>query len=269
MSQVEHLTTPHGDQDWAGWTVHSRDGARLGRVAEVDAGWAVVRSGLGRRRLVPLDGAVPVGDHRLKLSVDRVDLRTAPAVSTARPGSANQQALAAHFAGRRMLTEAQDRRHERHGGAKFGAGAFGWLVAVCMTVLLTAVVGALAEAAGQTRPSFLATALGVVGVLVVAYYTGGYVAGRLARFDGARNGMLAWGIGALATLAATVTDSIRVELLTSMRLPAAPLAVAHPAIGGILTICVTAVGTLLAALLGGTAGQRYHDRIDRAGMRSP
>ena len=29
-------------------------------------------------------------------------------------------------------------------------------------------------------------------VLVVAYFAGGYVAGRLARFDGARNGFLSW-----------------------------------------------------------------------------
>jgi hypothetical protein len=34
--------------------------------------------------------------------------------------------------------------------------------------------------------------------------------------------------------------------------------------GGVLALLVVLVGTLLAAMLGGKAGQRYHTKIDRA-----
>ena len=41
-------------------------------------------------------------------------------------------------------------------------------------------------------------------MLAIAYYCGGYVAGRMSRFDGARQGIGAWAIGLLITLAVAV-----------------------------------------------------------------
>ena len=41
-------------------------------------------------------------------------------------------------------------------------------------------------------------------MLAVAYYCGGYVAGRMSRFDGARQGIGVWAIGLLITLAVAV-----------------------------------------------------------------
>jgi uncharacterized integral membrane protein len=35
-------------------------------------------------------------------------------------------------------------------------------------------------------------------------------------------------------------------------------------VGGIILLVAVVVGTLLAAMLGGKAGQRYHTKIDRA-----
>jgi hypothetical protein len=37
-------------------------------------------------------------------------------------------------------------------------------------------------------------------------------------------------------------------------------------VGGLLTLAAVALGTLVAAVLGGAAGQRYHHRVDRVGV---
>ena len=57
MTQAEQ-----GTSDWTGRTVRDRNGAKLGTLVELiptngdrPADWGVVRSALGRRRLVPLD----------------------------------------------------------------------------------------------------------------------------------------------------------------------------------------------------------------------
>ena len=60
----------------------------------------------------------------------------------------------------------------------------------------------MTEAVGADRDR--TDALVTVAVLIVGYYTGGYVAGRLARFDGARNGFLSWVVGLLATVSPVV-----------------------------------------------------------------
>ena len=45
-------------------------------------------------------------------------------------------------------------------------------------------------------------------MLTIAYLTGGYVAGRLARFDGARNGLLTWLLGLILTVLAGVAAAV-------------------------------------------------------------
>lgn len=265
MTDVENPTT----QDWTGRTVRGRDGAKLGRLAEVHGDWGVVRPGLGRRRLVPLEGATPAGDHDLQVPVDRASLRAAPRTAAEEPDDATQTALTDHYRGRRVLADAQTRQHERYGGAKLGAAFFGWLVAIGVTVLLAALVGSIAAAFGATTPSPFWAALVAVVVLVVAYYAGGYVAGRLSRFDGARNGLFTWVIGVLVTIIAAVATAVgngRFDLLTSVQLPAVPLTPAQLTVGGIVTFTAIVLGTLLGALLGGKAGQRFHDKVDRAGV---
>ena len=49
-----------------------------------------------------------------------------------------------------------------------------------------------------------AGAIALIVVLAIAYYCGGYVGGRMSRFDGARQGIGVWAIGLLITLAAAV-----------------------------------------------------------------
>src|SRR5699024_1928958 len=80
----------------------------------------------------------------------------------------------------------------RFGGVKVGSAFFGWLAATGMTVILTALLAGAGTAIGLATNTDLGTAAGTadpvtigiagivaLGVIVfVAYYCGGYVAGR-------------------------------------------------------------------------------------------
>ena len=83
-----------------------------------------------------------------------------------------------------------------------GSAFFGWLAATGMAVLLTALVTAggaavsLAQGneadAPTSRPSALTEAVVLLVIFFVAYYCGGYVAGRMARFNGMKQGVAVW-----------------------------------------------------------------------------
>src|SRR5829696_5725184 len=98
------------------------------------------------------------------------------------------------------------RERARYGGMKFGSAFFGWLTAVGTAVLLTALLAAAGTAIGlaasdsdtvqdatgavadSARSIGIAGGLALLVILFVSYYCGGYVAGRMARFDGAKQG---------------------------------------------------------------------------------
>jgi hypothetical protein len=166
--------------------------------------------------------------------------------------------------GRVVLKDARAVQRERYGGIKFGSAFFGWLVALGLTVLLGILAGAVTAAVGVTGP---AAAVVGLGVLVVAYYAGGYVAGRLARFDGARNGFLAWVLGVLANIALAVLAafvSAQYDVLTRVPVPDLPTTIGDLTFSRVTVIAVAVLGTLLAAVLGGKAGEVFHRRVDRA-----
>src|SRR3954467_11514870 len=101
--------------------------------------------------------------------------------------------------------DVHDRQREEFGGFSWGADFFGWLSAVGVATLLTALVAATGAAIGLTSSSDASSTVGIVGgilllvVLMIAYYCGGYVAGRMARFNGPRQGIAVWLIGLLVT----------------------------------------------------------------------
>ena len=106
-------------------------------------------------------------------------------------------------------------QRDEFGGLNWGAAFFGWLVAVGVAALLTAILSAAGAAVGLTKTSSSqatdsADTIGIVGgvlfllVLLVAYFAGGYVAGRMSRFDGPRQGCGVWLIGLLVTVVLAV-----------------------------------------------------------------
>ncbi|MFL6134667.1 MAG: hypothetical protein ACJ72A_17815 [Nocardioidaceae bacterium] len=171
---------------------------------------------------------------------------------------------------------------EKFGGMNIGAGFFGWLVAIAIAILLTSIVGAVAAAAGassnvtQSEAQRQAGTIGIVAaivllvVLLVAYFTGGYVAGRMSRFDGGKQGLAVWLIGLAVTIIALVLGAVfgsQYNILDRVSLPRIPVSTDQLSTGGIITALVILVGTLLAAMAGGKVGHRYHDKVDRAAVR--
>src|SRR4029079_5196830 len=106
-------------------------------------------------------------------------------------------------------------------------------------------------------------------VLMIAYYAGGYVAGRMSRFDGARQGGGAWLMGVLITivlgvLAAGLGNDYNVP--SRLDLPRIPIGSETLTTGGIIATVAVLLASLLAAIAGGKVGERYHRRIDRAAV---
>jgi hypothetical protein len=184
--------------------------------------------------------------------------------------------------GRREVVSQQK---ERFGGIKWGSAFFGWLTATGMAVLLTALVAAAGTAVGVATGTDTGQAaadaskdpqsVGLIGgiilivILFVSYYCGGYVAGRMSRFDGARQGLGAWLFGIAVTILLAVAAVIlgsEYNVLEQLNLPSLPVGESTLTTGGAITLAAIVLGTLLAAVVGGKAGERYHRKIDRVGF---
>lgn len=173
-----------------------------------------------------------------------------------------------------------ERQREEFGGLNWGAAFFGWLVAVGIAAILTAFVSAAGAAIGLTDISSSeakknAATIGIGGavalliVVLLAYYAGGYVAGRMSRFDGGRQGFGAWLIGVIITIlfaAAGAVFGSKYNVLSALKLPRIPVHEGTLATGAAITLAAIVFGTLIAAVLGGRVGRRYHRRVDRAAL---
>jgi hypothetical protein len=173
----------------------------------------------------------------------------------------------------------RDRQREEFGGFSWGSAFFGWLVAVGMAALLTALLSAAGAAIGlastsEQEAAGAADTIGIVGgvllllVLVAAYYAGGYVAGRMARFNGPGQGLGVWLIGLLVTVLlalAGVLLGAEYNLLGQLNLPRIPIDEGTVTTGGLIALATVVAATLLAAIAGGKAGTHYHRKIDQVG----
>jgi hypothetical protein len=196
---------------------------------------------------------------------------------------AAEERTAAHPRGtvtREHMHHVRQRQREEYGGINWGAAFFGWLVAVGVAVLLTGILAAAGAAIGLTESTSnaadnasaetlsVAGAIALIVVLAIAYYCGGYVAGRMSRFDGARQGIGAWAIGLLITLAAAVLALVagsQYNVVERANLPRLPIGEETLTTGGAIASVLILAGTLLFAALGGIAGARYHRKVDRVG----
>lgn len=188
---------------------------------------------------------------------------------------------------RRSLREdVVQREEERFGGIKFGSAFLGWLTAMGALLLLTAVVAAVGAALGLVAPESMedaaeaanqnmgaATIIGAIAIAIVlflAYFAGGYVAGRMARFGGAKQGLAVWlwaVVFAVIVAILTAVAGSQWDILGNVDgFPRIPVTPETATTTGILTALGAAVITLVAAILGGMAGMRYHRRVDRVGL---
>ncbi|SDD21446.1 hypothetical protein [Auraticoccus monumenti] len=183
---------------------------------------------------------------------------------------------------RRDRREVVAREKEEFGGMKFGACFFGWLTATGTAVLLTALLTAIGAGVGlaqQVDPAAAAQnpeTVGLVGgivllvIVLVAYFAGGYVAGRMARFNGAKQGL---GVFLWAVIIAVVVAVLgliagnQFDVLANLNgFPRLPVNEGALTTGGIITAVVLVLAALAGAVLGGLAGMRYHRRVDKVGL---
>jgi len=174
------------------------------------------------------------------------------------------------------------RQREAYGGIKFGSCFFGWLTATGTAVLLTALVAAAglgvglaqnvtADQATQNQQSLgLAGAIVLVIISFIAYICGGYVAGRMARFNGVRQGIGVWLWAIVIAIVLGVVGLVagnRYNVLALMNsYPRLPANVGALTASGIVLAAVLVLVTLIGAVLGGLLGMRFHRRVDRVGL---
>jgi hypothetical protein len=127
------------------------------------------------------------------------------------------------------------------------------------------------EAAQQAKTVGLAGGIALLVVLFLAYLAGGYVAGRMARFDGPRQGLAVWIIGLVVVVVLAAAGWIlgsQYNVLKNLNLPRIPVDEGTATTAGIITLVAILVVTLVGAVLGGALGTRFHRRIDRAGFEA-
>jgi hypothetical protein len=174
----------------------------------------------------------------------------------------------------------EDRLRDMYGGVDWLASFLGFVFALVAGAVFAAIAGVVLGPLGfslnLTDPLGAAVITGLVllGVLIfLTYFFGGYVAGRLARFDGGRNGamLLVWTLltGLLLLLAAGVfsgflpggaADAIGGFVDATL---AALDSLSSAGVVGIMVAVGTLLLALLGGLLGGRLGSRYHAEIDR------
>lgn len=176
--------------------------------------------------------------------------------------------------------DVRSREEEEYGGIKLGSAFFGWLTATGTAVLLIALLAAAGAAVGLASGTDVDEAtqdvqtVGIVGgvvllvILLVAYYCGGYVAGRMARFDGAKQGLAVWVwalvIASVVAVLGAIAGGQYDVLAQTNSLPRIPVNEGDLTTGGIIAAVAVAVVSLVGAVLGGMAGMRFHRNVDRA-----
>ncbi len=171
--------------------------------------------------------------------------------------------------GRGRLDPGIDHARRRFGGIDVPASLVGVLTAIALLSLLgglaAAALGTLgyqtaADAEEATIGGFIA---GVV-VLAAAFFLGGWAAGRMARYDGARNGFMTavWALllaALVAGLAAWLGDEY--DVFSRFGLPqwfSSDSFRTTAIVSGLISLVVM----FGAAIAGGIRGETYHHRVD-------
>jgi hypothetical protein len=179
--------------------------------------------------------------------------------------------------------EVVGRQKDAFGGMKFGSCFFGWLTASGTAVLLVALVTGVGAALGLsqnvdvTNPTTAQTeSIGFIGgivllaIIFVSYLAGGYVAGRMARFNGLKQGLGVWLWAVIMAILVAVAGWLagtRFDVLAQLNsFPRLPVNEGTLTTAGVIAAIGVVAASLIGALLGGLAGMRYHRRVDKAGL---
>ena len=141
------------------------------------------------------------------------------------------------------------RQRDRFGGIRWGSAFFGLLSAIGLAAILLGHrrrgrrgigVSEINDVrTGDADTIGLGGAILLLAILALSWYCGGYVAGRMARFDGARQGIGVWvwtlAIGAALAIAAVIGGS-EYNVLQQLNLPNVAVGDQSLTTGGWLTL---------------------------------
>ena len=181
--------------------------------------------------------------------------------------------------GAEAARQVRARQREEFGGINWGSAFFGWLVSVGMAAILLGLLSAAGAAFGLSEVSDAETeqnaeTIGIIGgillivVLGVAYWCGGYVSGRMSRFDGGRQGLAVWALGLAVTVVLAVFGAFfgaEYNVLERLNLPRIPIEEGSLTAGAAIALVATVLTTLLVAVTGGKTGERFHKNVDQVG----
>jgi hypothetical protein len=181
--------------------------------------------------------------------------------------------------GKETLAAMHARQRDRHGGIQWGSAFFGLLSALGLAAILTSLATAAGFALGFSTSDVEGASAETIGlgggiallvILALAWYCGGYVAGRMARFDGFRQGLgvFAWTILAIVVVALIgLIGGSEYNVFENLNLPNIPVGDSTLTAGGAIAGAAALLVMVLFAILGGKAGERFHRRVDRLAAR--
>jgi hypothetical protein len=200
---------------------------------------------------------------------------TAVAPAAARETTVVERRARGPVVARDTMAAVRERQRLHVGGISWGAAFFGFLAAAGLAAIVTALLVAAGVAIGLSQVKDAANGdvktIGLGGgillliVLALAWYCGGYVAGRMSRFDGGRQGLAVWAwalLFAVLVAAAAAIGGSQYNVFDRLNLPRLPTSNETLTTGGAIALAATAVVTLVFSILGGKAGERFHRRID-------
>jgi hypothetical protein len=179
---------------------------------------------------------------------------------------------------RSTMAAVRERQREEFGGIAWGSAFFGWLTATGLGAILAGIMAAIGATLALTKGSQVDVGSETIGIaggiallvtLFLSYFAGGYVAGRMARFDGARQGVgvFVWAIViAIVLAAAAAIGGSEYNVLQRLDLPRLPVDEGDLTTGGIIALVAGLATMLIAAILGGKVGERFHRKVDRAAV---
>jgi hypothetical protein len=182
--------------------------------------------------------------------------------------------------GEETLVAMHDRQRVRFGGIRWGSAFFGLLSGIGLAAMLLGIVAAAGVTVGVSKIEDvtkgnadtigLGGAILVLAILALSWFCGGYVAGRMARFDGMRQGIGVWVwtivIGLALAIAAIIGGS-EYDVFARLNLPNVAVGDQTLTTGGAITLAAGLIVTLIAAMAGGKVGDRFHRRVDRFAAR--
>ena len=182
--------------------------------------------------------------------------------------------------GEETLVAMHDRQRVRFGGIQWGSAFFGLLSAIGLAAILLGIVAAAGVTIGVSKIEDvtqgnadtigLGGAILVLAILALSWFCGGYVAGRMARFDGMRQGIGVWVwtvVIGLALAVAAIIGGSEYDVFARLNLPNVAVGDQTLTTGGAITLAAGLIVTLIAAIAGGKVGDRFHRRVDRFAAR--